>query len=138
MSDELKRRHLVVGWAALLVFAILGTALELLHAFKVPWYLAVGGETRRFLFTLGHAHGIGLGLVNLALAGTGHLFPRPLPRAASPSLIAGTLLVPGGFFLGGAFARGGDPGLGGALIPPGALLVLVALALILAATRRPR
>ena len=127
---ELQLRHLRVGWSALLVFATLGTALELLHAFKVPWYLGVVSETRRLLFTLAHAHGTALALVNLALAATAPLLPRRLPRAASSALVAGTLLVPGGFLLGGWFVHGGDPGLGAVLIPPGALLVLIALVLV--------
>jgi hypothetical protein len=128
-------RHLRVGWSALLLFATLGVLLELLHAFKAPWYLGVAGESRRLLWTLGHAHGVGLALVNLALAATGHRMPRPVPPAASLSLVVGTILVPGGFFLGGLFVHGGDPGLGAILIPPGALFVLVALALIARATR---
>jgi hypothetical protein len=127
---QLQLRHLRVGAVALLGFATLGTLLELLHAYKAPWYLAVDTESRRFLWTLAHAHGIGLALVNLALAAVVPLLPRPLHRAASPALIAGTLLVPGGFFLGGVFAHGGDPGLGAILIPPGALAILVALALV--------
>jgi len=131
---RLQRRHLRVGWTALLVFAALGTTLELLHAFKAPWYLGVASESRRFLFTLAHVHGAALGLVNLALAATCRLLARPPHAAASPSLIAGTLLVPGGFFAGGLFAHACDPGLGSVLIPPGALLVLVALALIARAT----
>jgi len=129
-----QRRHLRVGWAALLVFATLGTALEMLHAFKVPWYLGVASESRRLMWTLAHAHGVGLGLVNLALAAVCHLLPRPLPAAASAALVAGTILVPGGFAVGGLFVHGGDPGLGALLIPPGALFVLAALALIVRAS----
>jgi hypothetical protein len=128
-------RHLRVGWTALLLFATLGAVLEMLHAFKVPWYLAVTSESRRFLFTLAHAHGTALGLVNLALAAVCHLLPKPVPQAASASLVVGTLLIPGGFFVGGLFAHGGDPGLGAVLIPPGALFVLVALALLVRASR---
>jgi hypothetical protein len=130
-------RHLRVGWSALLLFATLGVLLELLHAFKVPWYLGVAGETRRLLWTLGHAHGVGLALTNLALAATCHHLPRPLSPAASLSLVIGTLLVPGGFFLGGLFVHAGDPGLGAILIPPGALFVLVSLALIVKSLRSP-
>jgi hypothetical protein len=125
-----QRRHLRVGWTALLLFAALGTLLELLHAFKVPWYLGIATESRRFLWTLAHVHGAALGLVNLALAASCHLLPRPLHRAASPALVAGTILIPGGFFVGGMFSHGGDPGLGAILIPPGALFVLVSLALL--------
>jgi hypothetical protein len=124
------RRHLRVGWVTLLFFATLGTLLELLHALKLPWYLGVASETRRLMWTLAHAHGAALGLVNLALAAVCPLLPRRLPPAASASLIAGTILVPGGFLAGGLFVHGGDPGLGAILIPPGALLILFALALI--------
>jgi hypothetical protein len=128
-SDRaLQLRHVRVGSATLFCFATLGMLLELLHAFKLPWYLGVAGETRRFLWTLAHAHGAGLGLVNLALAAVVPLLPRPLPRSASTALVAGTILVPGGFLAGGWFVHGGDPGLGAILIPPGALLVLFALA----------
>jgi hypothetical protein len=127
-------RHLRVGWAALFVFAAMGTLLELLHALKAPWYLGVASESRRLLWTLAHAHGVALGLVNLALAAVCHLFPRRLHPAASAALVAGTILVPGGFFFGGLFVHGGDPGLGAVLIPPGALFVLVALALIVRAS----
>jgi hypothetical protein len=130
---RLQLRHLRVGWAALLLFATLGTLLEMLHAFKVPWYLGVASESRRLLWTLAHVHGAALGLVNLALAAVLPMMPRPPHPAASASLIAGTVLVPGGFFVGGLFVHGGDPGLGAILIPPGALLVLVSLALIVRA-----
>ncbi len=101
-SDRrLARRHLRVGWSTLLFFAALGTLLELLHALKLPWYLGVASETRRLMWTLAHAHGAALGLVNLALAAVCHLSPRPLPPAASSALVAGTILVPGGFLAGG-------------------------------------
>jgi hypothetical protein len=71
--------------------------------------------------------------VNLALAAALPHLPGRLPAAASACLVAGTLLVPAGFFAGGIWARGGDPGLGALLVPPGALLVVVALALVLRA-----
>ena len=125
--------HLRVGAAALFAFAVLGVALESLHAWKAAWYLGGAGETRRFLFTLAHAHGIGLGLVNLALAAALPHLPARLPGVASSSLVAGTLLVPFGFLLGGAYAHGGDPGMGALLVPVGALLVIVALGLLLRA-----
>ena len=83
-----------------------------------------------------HAHGVALGLVNLALAATCRLLPRPLPATASTMLIVATLLIPAGFLVGGSFVHGGDPGLGAILIPPGALLLLVALALIVGSSRR--
>lgn len=135
MSDRRTQLlHLRVGAAALFGFAALGVALEALHAFKVSWYLGAAGETRRLLFTLAHAHGVGLGLVNLALAAVAPALPGRVSPAASPCLVAGTLLVPCGFLLGGVYAHGGDPGLGALLVPPGALLVLVALGLVLRAS----
>ncbi len=128
-SDRrLQLRHLRAGCLTLFFFATLGTLLELLHALKLPWYLGVASETRRFMWTLAHAHGAGLGLLNLALAAVCPLLPRPLPASASTALVAGTILVPGGFLVGGCFVHGGDPGLGASLIPPGALLVIYALA----------
>src|ERR1700761_4202123 len=108
---RMQLRHLRAGWLALLGFVLVGTLLEALHAFKVPWYLGVASESRRFLFTLAHAHGVGLGLVNLALAALCRALPQPLSATASAALLAGTRLVPGGFLLGGMFAHGGDPGL---------------------------
>ncbi|MCU1279396.1 MAG: hypothetical protein JWM53_2942, partial [bacterium] len=68
-----QQRHLRVGWIALLVYASLGTLLELLHAFKAPWYRGVATESRRLLWTLAHVHGAALGLLNLALAAVCHL-----------------------------------------------------------------
>src|SRR5262245_58711093 len=60
------RIHLSFGWIGLLVFVVLGIALEALHAWKSPTYLGVGNETRRLMWTLAHAHGVGLSLVHLA------------------------------------------------------------------------
>jgi hypothetical protein len=79
------------------------------------------------------AHGIGLGLVDLGPAAALPLLPVRLPSAASACLVAGTLLVPDGFFAGGLYAHGSEPGLGALLVPPGALLVLIALGLVLRA-----
>ena len=74
--DALVRKHLRVGWLALLVFLSLGIILESLHGFKVGLYLDVSNQTRRFMWTLAHAHGTLLALVNLAFALTLHLLPE--------------------------------------------------------------
>ena len=50
-------RHLRFGWRSLFVFLVLGVVLETLHGFKLGWYLDVGAEMRRLMFTLAHAHG---------------------------------------------------------------------------------
>src|SRR4030095_8956282 len=100
------RRHLYFGWWTLLIFLTAGLALEALHAFKVEAYLKVSNEPRRLMWTLAHAHGTLLGLVNLAFAATVRVLPawsESNQRFASASLLAATLLMPSGFFLGGLF-----------------------------------
>ena len=128
--DALARRHIRLGWAAVAVFMLLGLALEALHALKTDWYLEAAYETRRLMFTLAHAHGALLGLVNIAFGLTvgGGLSVRS-PGAASRLLAAGSVLLPAGFFLGGLYHYDGDPGLGTALAPVGAVAVLAAAVL---------
>jgi hypothetical protein len=124
------RRHLRYGWWALLLFASLGLLLESLHGFKVGAYLDVSNETRRLMWRLAHAHGALLSVVHilfgLHIQSTGD---AGLPRAGliSTSLVGASVLLPGGFFLGGVVFYSGDPGLGIVLVPPGAILLLVAL-----------
>ena len=60
----LVRRHLRVGWGALALFAASGLVLEAFHGLKLGFYLDLANETRRLMFTLGHAHGTLLALVN--------------------------------------------------------------------------
>ena len=134
MNDlgSLGRRHLTFGWYALLCFTSLGAALEILHAFKVGFYVDVDAETRRLMWRLAHAHGALLALVNLGFAATlPHTSQgtRPRLQLASSCLIVAALLLPLGFFLGGAFASAGDPGLPVLLVPVGALLLVVGISL---------
>ncbi len=132
LPSALVRKHLRVGWWALLVFLTLGIGLETLHGLKVLWYLDENHATRRLMFTLAHSHGALLALVNLAFALTLRHLPawNDKPRTlASRCLLGALVLLPGGFFLGGFFIHGGDPGLGIVLVPPGALLLLVAVLL---------
>lgn len=123
------RKHLRIGWVALLIFLILGIALETLHAFKAGYYLNVSNETRRWMWTLAHAHGALLALVNLAFALTAHLVKwQARDRSfASICLLGATILMPTGFFLGGIGIQGGDPGIGILLLPVGAMLLLIAV-----------
>jgi hypothetical protein len=128
----LRQCHLRFGWWALATFAALGLVLESLHALKAPFYVDAASETRRLLFTLAHAHGVLLSLVNLvwAVAGaTAFAGRQRLATAASRCLRAATVLLPGGFLIGGARVYGGDPGIGIALVPAGGLLLLAALVL---------
>ena len=129
----LARAHLRFGWIALLVFATLGVVLEALHAFKSDAYLGVGNEMRRLMWTLAHAHGIGLSLLHVGFAATLRIgFDAISPRAtlASQLLRWATLLLPGGFFLGGVAPYEGDPGVGVWLAPVGAALLWAAIVLV--------
>jgi len=127
------RRHLRVGWWSFLVFATFGLVLESLQGFKVRAYLDVSNETRRLMWTLAHAHGTLLGLLNVLVG----LSIRVLPeigvahrRLTSAALLTATALVPGGFFLGGIVFYGGDPGLGVLILPIGAVFLLIAAILL--------
>ncbi|MDJ0847025.1 MAG: hypothetical protein QNK04_01450 [Myxococcota bacterium] len=124
--------HLRVGWWALLVFLTLGIGLEAMHGFKVGFYLDVSNETRRLMWRLAHVHGTLLALVNVAFALSTRLLPGwsgGRRTVASRCLLGALVLMPLGFLLGGAFLHGGDPGLGVLLVPPGALLLFLAVLL---------
>jgi hypothetical protein len=128
--------HLRFGWWALLVFLTLGVLLEMLHGFKLQWYVSIDNETRRHLWTLAHAHGTLLAVVNIAFALTvraGFAAPGPL---ASRLLRGATVLLPGGFFLGGLVFYGGDPGFGVLLVPFGAAMLIAAVFLTARAAGR--
>ncbi|PYL08423.1 MAG: hypothetical protein DME33_07455 [Verrucomicrobia bacterium] len=122
-------RNLRFGWWSLLVFLCVGAVLEALHGFKIGWYVDVGNETRRLMFTLAHAHGTLLALVNVAAG----LMVRTVERftlrpSVSFALIWAAILLPAGFFLGGIVIYDGDPGLGVWLVPIGALLLFYGVA----------
>ena len=126
------KQHLRLGWWGLLFFLSLGGVLELLHSLKVGFYLDVANQTRRLLFTLGHAHGALLSLLHLCFAATLPLSPEWQGAArdwASRCLTAALALVPGGFLLGGLFVHSGDPGLGILLLPPGLALLFAGVLL---------
>jgi hypothetical protein len=144
-SDELEaamRRHVMAGWWAVLLFLALGFTLELLHGFKVGWYLNVANATRRLMWTLAHAHGTLLGLVNVLFGLTVHRLNwrgRGL-ATASAALLSGSVLLPGGFLLGGVVIYDGDPGLGILLVPVGAVALLLAIGTtaVAASAKTPR
>ena len=124
-------RNLRFGWWSLLVFLSLGAVLETLQGFKIGWYLDVGNETRRLMFTLAHAHGTLLALVNIAAGLTARTVERfTLRSSVSFALIWAAILLPAGFFLGGIAIYDGDPGLGVWLVPIGAALLFYSIARI--------
>lgn len=127
------QRHLRVGWWSFLFFATFGLLLESLHGFKVRAYLDVSNETRRLMWTLAHAHGALLGLVNVLVGLSIRVMPEvgvAHRRLTSAALLAATVLIPGGFFLGGVVFYAGDPGLGVLILPIGAVALLVAAFLL--------
>jgi hypothetical protein len=134
---RLEIRHLAFGWWTVFSFVLLGLFLEGLHAFKADYLVNVENETRRSMWTLAHAHGALLGLMNVGMSYAVGRLRDWLPRSrmlASGCLLAGTVMIPGGFFLGGLRVYSGDPGPGIFLVPPGGLLLLYAVFLLARAT----
>ncbi len=131
VQPDYVRRHLRLGFWALALFLTLGATLEALHGFKVGFYLDVSNETRRLMWTLAHAHGALLGLINvvvgIALRAVPELAGDGRTGLASVMLAAATVLLPAGFFAGGLAFYSGDPGIGIALVPPGAACLLIAV-----------
>ena len=125
-GDAAIRKTLRAGWLLLAIALPFGVTLEGLHGFKVQAYLT--SEMRREMWRLAHAHGTLLGilcLVSAALA-EAHVAPAIRPRVMA-MIRWGAVLMPLGFFLGGILNSEGDPSLGILLVPPGALLLMVAL-----------
>lgn len=135
-DEQLQRRSLVwrhhaIGWTGLLVFLTLGIVLETLHGLKLGLYLDVRHETRRLMWTLAHAHGTLLSLVNIVFAvslSSLAVASGATLRGASRGLAAAVVFMPLGFFLGGIGFHGSDPGLGIVLVPVGALLMFFGVA----------
>jgi hypothetical protein len=133
LRQALARRHYLVGWTGLLVFLSMGMFLESLHGFKIGFYLDPSNRIRRELWTLAHAHGTLLALLQIAFAAGLTHFGRwtagPL-KLASFFLLDAACLIPLGFFLGGVLPSESDPSIGILFVPPGALLLVIAVALI--------
>lgn len=129
MTDP--RTHFRFGWWTLALFALGGLVLEALHGFKVGLYLDPGGETRRLLWTLAHAHGTLFGLLHLGwgatVASVADLDGKQVLRV-SRLLRGATVLLPGGFALGGIWTYGSDPGpLAAVLTPVGGVMMVAAM-----------
>jgi hypothetical protein len=134
LRRRLAQRHYLIGWSALLLFLSLGAFLEALHGFKVGFYLDPSAKLRREMWTLAHAHGALLGLIQLAFAtGLMHFgrWTAERLKLASFFLIDAAVLIPLGFFLGGLSPSESDPWIGIYLVPLGALLLFIAITLIL-------
>jgi hypothetical protein len=130
--------HLRFGWSSLFVFATLGLVLETLQGFKAPLYVDVSHDTRRLMWTLAHAHGVGLALIHILFALSLPALPSgsARDRLVSRCLISASVLLPGGFFAGGVIYYAGDPGPGILLVPVGAFVLLTAVFLLARATKQ--
>jgi hypothetical protein len=136
MDDEraLARRF---GWTSLLIWALVGLALESAHGFKLSSYL--DDALTRELCTLGHAHGVGLALVVLAFGEAGlPVLPRAARRSTLTALATGGALVPAAFLLSSIAHPEGDPNVLVWLVPLGAAMILFALGRTVLATWTPR
>jgi len=134
LRREVARRQHRYGWSLLLLYLSMGAFLEVLHAFKVGFYLDPDSRIRREMWTLAHAHGTLLALVQIAFAVSLTRFGRWTParlKLASFFLLDAALLIPLGFFLGGLAPSEGDPWVGILLVPIGALLLFVAVSQII-------
>lgn len=133
LHQTVARRHYLIGWLLLLLFLSLGAILETMHGFKVGFYLDPAHRMRREMWTLAHAHGTLLALIQIAFACGVQRFAWGSPgrlRLASFLLLDAAVLLPAGFFLGGLGHAEGDPSYGVLLVPLGAVLLFVAVALI--------
>ncbi len=131
--------HLRFGWWGLAVFLSMGAVLEAMHGLKIGLYLDVSNETRRLMWTLAHAHGTLLSVVNIVFGLTLRTSPGLSTQdrsLASGCLYGATFVLPFGFILGGTFIHDGDPGLGVLLVPVGALLMLIGVSLTAKCVRR--
>jgi len=134
--DRIARRHLLLGWTALLVYLTFGLFLEMLHGFKAAFYLDVGNEARRLMWRLAHAHGTLLALVNVIYGLTVKAVPEAGDGLASVCLSAALVLVPLGFFFGGTITNGGDPGAMVLVVPPGAVALAIGAGMVVRAIAR--
>jgi hypothetical protein len=139
LCRSVAHRHHLIGWCALLLFLSMGAFLEFLHGYKYSFYLDLNHKLRRELWTLAHAHGTLLALIQIGFAAGlmqfGHWTPRGL-KLVSFFLLDATVLIPLGFFLGGLSPSESDPWKGIILVPLGALLLFIAVAMIVVSARR--
>ncbi|MCY3003543.1 MAG: hypothetical protein NTV21_17245 [Planctomycetota bacterium] len=122
------------GWILLATSLPLGITLEALHAFRVRGFLE--SPVRREMWRLAHAHGTLLALLLLAFVAVAERHLKEERHAAiARDLRIGAIAMPLGFFLGGILNGEGDPSLFVALVPVGALFLVVALVRATLATR---
>lgn len=118
------RRARRFGWTWLLLWVLVGIAIEAAHGFKLASYLDDG--LTRTLLRLGHAHGVILSLVVLAYAALG----VEAAPSAGRFLRWGAGLIPVGFTASAFRHSEGDPALVVLLVPVGAVPLAIGLMLL--------
>ena len=134
LRRAIARRHHLAGCERPAGVPQPGAFLEFLHGFKYGFYLDPQYRVRRDMWRLAHTHGTLLGLIQIGFAVSLTRFGRWTAgriKLVSFFLLDAMVLIPLGFFLGGLFPREGDPCEGILLVPPGALLLFIAVALII-------
>ncbi|MBL9137065.1 MAG: hypothetical protein JNK85_14430 [Verrucomicrobiales bacterium] len=119
------------GWLGLLFYLMAGIGLEVLHGWKVPWYLDVGQSSRRLMWTLAHTHGSLFSVVAVVAAVSLPWVRMSVTKSAGCvawGIMGGQVLMPLGFFLGGVWLKAGEPGVGVFLVPIGAAMMLMGVA----------
>lgn len=131
-NAEISGRHLKAGWFGLAAFLCVGLVLEALHGFKIGFYTQPGNHWRREMWTLAHAHGGLISVVNIVFA----LCVAKRGLVSGPVRVMGMLLVialvtmPLGFWMGGLGASESDPGVGIVMVPVGGVALVVAVVLV--------
>jgi hypothetical protein len=120
-----ERREKRFGWTSLLVWALVGTAIEGALGWKVPALL--DDELAHTLVRLGHAHGVGLSLVAIVHEALARPLFDPTDRRALRAIQLAAVLLPSGFFFSAFGHPEGDPSPVVVLVPLGALALLYGL-----------
>ena len=128
--EALARRHQVWGWRLLAFFMTCGLLLEGMHGFKIGLYLDPNNTLRRELWTLAHAHGTLIAIIQLAFSQvvSRHWWSSlPQIRLCSFLYFGAAFFLPAGFFLGGIKPySNSDPWIGIWWVPLGALFLIMA------------
>lgn len=124
-------RHRVWGWRLVLVYVTMGLALAALRGLKIGFYLDPAQEVRREMWTLAHAHGTLVGIVQVLFsAALAKWRSWSRARLCSALLFWAAVLLPTGFVLAGIAPSVDEPWIGVALVPVGGLFLCAAVFLI--------
>ena len=109
----------------------LGITVETLHGFKAGLYLDVSNQTRRLMWTLAHAHGTLLSVLNLVFATSIQRLPEwnGTARTLASRCLLGALVRYAPRLLAASTAGAAIPNSESCSFPPGALLLFLGVLL---------